>query len=150
MTHQPVMYLRSTVKPLAVSSKSRQAIYPNLPAVSESGIAALDSFDMQSWFALFVPAATPAPALARLRAEMAKANERCEEQSDSLRKELRMLRDVTIEGNLIINAHLHDFVVRRDYYRENDVSSRVFKSVFANPVPCGLTDSLPEQRSFGS
>jgi tripartite-type tricarboxylate transporter receptor subunit TctC len=61
-----------TVKPLAVSSKGRQAIYPNLPAVSESGIAALDSFDMQSWFALFVPAATPAPALARLRAEMAK------------------------------------------------------------------------------
>ena len=61
-----------TVKALAVSSRSRQAIFPNLPTVAESGIAQLDGFDMQSWFALFVPAATPAPALARLRAEMSK------------------------------------------------------------------------------
>ena len=61
-----------TVKPLAVSSKARQAIFPGLPAVSEAGVSQLDSFDMQSWFALFVPVATPAPALARLRAEMAK------------------------------------------------------------------------------
>lgn len=61
-----------TVKPLAVSSKGRQPIHPNVPSVSESGIAALGGFDMESWFGLFVPAATPAPVLARLRAEMAK------------------------------------------------------------------------------
>ena len=61
-----------TVKPIAVSSKARQAVHPNLPTVAESGVAALDGFDMQTWFGLFVPAATPPAVLARLRAEMAK------------------------------------------------------------------------------
>ena len=61
-----------TVKPIAVSSKTRQAVHPNLPAVAESGVAALDGFDMQTWFGLFVPAATPPAVLGRLRTEMTK------------------------------------------------------------------------------
>ncbi len=61
-----------TVKPIAVSSKARQAVHPNLPAVAESGVAALDGFDMQTWFGLFVPAATQPAVLGRLRAEMTK------------------------------------------------------------------------------
>ena len=61
-----------TVKPIAVSSKARQAVHPTLPAVAESGVAALDGFDMQTWFGLFVPAATPPAVLGRLRTEMAK------------------------------------------------------------------------------
>jgi tripartite-type tricarboxylate transporter receptor subunit TctC len=58
-----------TVRALAVSSKDRQAMHPDVPSVMETGIAPLD---MESWFGLFAPAATPAPVLERLRAEFAK------------------------------------------------------------------------------
>ena len=58
------------VKALAVSSRDRQAIHPALPAVAETGVAPLD---MESWFGVFAPAATPPATLARLRAEMDKA-----------------------------------------------------------------------------
>ncbi len=58
-----------TVRALAVSSKDRQKMHPDVPSVMETGVAPLD---MESWFGLFAPAATPAPILARLRAEMAK------------------------------------------------------------------------------
>ena len=58
------------VKALAVSSRDRQAIHPTVPSVAETGVAPLD---MESWFGLFAPAATPPAALARLRTEMDKA-----------------------------------------------------------------------------
>jgi tripartite-type tricarboxylate transporter receptor subunit TctC len=58
-----------TVRALAVSSRERQAMHPDVPTVMETGVAPLD---MESWFGLFAPAATPAPVLARLRAEFAK------------------------------------------------------------------------------
>ena len=57
------------VRALAVSSKDRQAMHPDVPSVAETGVAPLD---MESWFGLFAPAATPAPILERLRAELAK------------------------------------------------------------------------------
>jgi tripartite-type tricarboxylate transporter receptor subunit TctC len=58
-----------TVRALAVSSRDRQAMHSDVPSVMETGVAPLD---MESWFGLFAPAATPAPVLARLRAEFAK------------------------------------------------------------------------------
>ena len=58
------------VKALAVSSRDRQAIHPAVPSVAETGVAPLD---MESWFGVFAPAATPPAALARLRADMDKA-----------------------------------------------------------------------------
>jgi tripartite-type tricarboxylate transporter receptor subunit TctC len=57
-----------TVKPLATSSTARNPQHPQMPTITESGVAALD---LESWFGLFVPAQTPAPDLARLRAELA-------------------------------------------------------------------------------
>ena len=59
----------STVRALAVSSRDRQTMHRDVPSVMETGVAPLD---MESWFGLFAPAATPAPVLARLRAEFAK------------------------------------------------------------------------------
>jgi tripartite-type tricarboxylate transporter receptor subunit TctC len=58
-----------TVRALAVSSKQRQGMHPDVPSVSETGVAALD---MESWFGLFAPAATPPDVLARLRTEFGK------------------------------------------------------------------------------
>ncbi len=54
----------NAVRALAVSSKARQAMHPTVPSVAETGVAALD---MESWFGLFVPAATPEPVLTKLR-----------------------------------------------------------------------------------
>jgi tripartite-type tricarboxylate transporter receptor subunit TctC len=58
-----------TVKALAVSSRERQPVHPNVPSVMETGVAALD---MESWFGLFAPAAVPGPVLSRLRGDFAK------------------------------------------------------------------------------
>lgn len=52
------------VRALAVSSRERQAMHPDVPSMMETGVAPLD---MESWFGLFAPAATPGPVLARLR-----------------------------------------------------------------------------------
>ncbi len=59
------------VKALAVSSKARQPMHPDVPSVAETGVAALD---MESWFGLFAPSTTPAPVLAKLREAFDKAN----------------------------------------------------------------------------
>ena len=57
------------VKPLAVSGAARLPYHPNVPTVREGG--ALD-FDIESWAGYFVRAGTPAPVLARLRADFAR------------------------------------------------------------------------------
>ena len=57
------------VKAFAVSTAKRYGPTPDLPSVKETGVADLD---MDSWFGLFAPRATPQPVLERLRTEMAK------------------------------------------------------------------------------
>ena len=52
-----------TVKALAVTSKARSALMPELPTMSEAGVA---GFDSTAWFALFGPAGLPAEIRARL------------------------------------------------------------------------------------
>jgi tripartite-type tricarboxylate transporter receptor subunit TctC len=56
------------LRALAVTSATRIPELPNVPTLVESGFPALD---LPVWFAVYAPAATPAPALARLRAGMA-------------------------------------------------------------------------------
>jgi tripartite-type tricarboxylate transporter receptor subunit TctC len=58
------------VKLLAVSSAKRMQQYPNVPTVSESGLA---GFEFDSWFAIVAPAATPAEIVAKLNSEIVKA-----------------------------------------------------------------------------
>ena len=57
------------LKALAVTGLKRSGLAPEVPSVAETGVAALD---MESWFGLFAPAATPAAVIERLRAEFAK------------------------------------------------------------------------------
>ena len=52
-----------TVKPIAVLSKDRSPSLPDLPSAREQG---LTDFDIPSWYALFLPAATPQPIVQRL------------------------------------------------------------------------------------
>ncbi|MEJ8826516.1 tripartite tricarboxylate transporter substrate binding protein [Variovorax humicola] len=53
------------LRALGVSSAERSKAAPDVPTLAEQGLA---GFDLVAWFALYAPAATPAPALERLRA----------------------------------------------------------------------------------
>jgi tripartite-type tricarboxylate transporter receptor subunit TctC len=57
------------VKPLAVTTLKRAELLPNVPTMVEAGV---QDFEITSWFGLLAPAATPAPVVARLNAEMVK------------------------------------------------------------------------------
>jgi tripartite-type tricarboxylate transporter receptor subunit TctC len=54
------------VKALATSGKSRSPVTPDLPTVSEAGVAGYES---GIWLGLMAPAATPRPILEKLNAE---------------------------------------------------------------------------------
>lgn len=55
-------------KAIATSGAQRNPAHPDLPTIRESGVADLE---LESWFGLFAPAATPPEVLERLRAAMA-------------------------------------------------------------------------------
>lgn len=58
------------VRAIANAGATRPPSLPDLPTVADQG---LPGFDSSSWVALVAPAKTPAPVLAKLRAEAAKA-----------------------------------------------------------------------------
>jgi tripartite-type tricarboxylate transporter receptor subunit TctC len=54
------------VRALAVTTKERVSVVPEIPTIAESGVA---GFDVFSWFAFFVPAKTPPDVIARINAD---------------------------------------------------------------------------------
>jgi tripartite-type tricarboxylate transporter receptor subunit TctC len=56
------------VKPIAVSSRQRAEALPQVPTVIESGVP---GYEVEYWYGLFAPAATPRDALTRLGDEIA-------------------------------------------------------------------------------
>ena len=65
MVHVKAGKLRS----LAVAASQRIPVLPDLPTVSQGGVA---GYDADNWFGLFVPKGTPAAAIGRLNDEIAK------------------------------------------------------------------------------
>ena len=57
------------LRALGVTTRSRTAIAPELPTLSESGVP---GYDVSSWYGLLAPAGTPAAVVARLQREIAK------------------------------------------------------------------------------
>jgi tripartite-type tricarboxylate transporter receptor subunit TctC len=55
-----------TLRALAVSTKERVAVVPDIPTIAESGVP---GFDVFSWFGFFVPARTPQDVVARINAD---------------------------------------------------------------------------------
>jgi tripartite-type tricarboxylate transporter receptor subunit TctC len=55
-----------TLRALAVSTKERVTVVPDLPTIAESGVP---GFDVFSWFGFFVPARTPQDVVAKLNAD---------------------------------------------------------------------------------
>lgn len=51
------------LKALAVSTTRRSAAFPDVPTMQEAGVA---DFDVDSWYAMFVPAKTPRPIIDKL------------------------------------------------------------------------------------
>jgi tripartite-type tricarboxylate transporter receptor subunit TctC len=56
------------LRPLAIGGKVRSPLLPEVPTIAESG---LPGYEMYEWNAVFVPAGTPAAAIARLSKEIA-------------------------------------------------------------------------------
>ena len=54
------------IRALAVTTAKRSPAAPELPTVDEAGVK---GYEASTWFALFAPAGTPAPAVAKLSAE---------------------------------------------------------------------------------
>ncbi len=52
-----------TLKALAVSTTKRSAAFPDVPTMQEAGVA---DFEVDSWYAMFVPAKTPKPIIDKL------------------------------------------------------------------------------------
>jgi tripartite-type tricarboxylate transporter receptor subunit TctC len=57
------------LKAIAVSSKKRSSMAPEVPTVDESGVP---GYDVTVWFGILAPAGTPREIVARLNAEMVK------------------------------------------------------------------------------
>ncbi|HSV83479.1 MAG TPA: tripartite tricarboxylate transporter substrate-binding protein [Ramlibacter sp.] len=57
-------------RPLAIAGEERSPLLPGVPTTAELGWPAVR---MDTWYALFAPAATPAPIVERLRAALDKA-----------------------------------------------------------------------------
>ncbi|QJW83897.1 tripartite tricarboxylate transporter substrate binding protein [Ramlibacter terrae] len=55
------------LKALAVTSRQRTPLLPNVPTARESG---LQDYEVTAWFGVFAPAGTPAPVVARLNADL--------------------------------------------------------------------------------
>jgi tripartite-type tricarboxylate transporter receptor subunit TctC len=51
------------LKALAVSTTKRSAAFPEVPTMQEAGVA---DFEVDSWYAMFVPAKTPKPIIEKL------------------------------------------------------------------------------------
>jgi tripartite-type tricarboxylate transporter receptor subunit TctC len=58
------------VRALAITSKMRSALMPELPTVDESGVP---GYEYHTWFGLWAPKGTPQPIIEKLNAEVRKA-----------------------------------------------------------------------------
>lgn len=58
------------LKALAVSTKQRSPMFPDVPTVQEAGVP---DFEVDSWYAMFVPRDTPQPIIERLSKAVAQA-----------------------------------------------------------------------------
>lgn len=77
------------LRPLAVTSAQRFAQLPDVPTLAEQGVGGSGT---ESWWGLLAPTGTPAPILARMHAEVAKA------------LKLPALQERLVEQGLIIRA----------------------------------------------
>ena len=64
------------IRPLAVTSVKRMPALPDTPTMTEAGVPPPPGLDIREWYGVIVPAATPAPIVNKLNAEMVKVFKR--------------------------------------------------------------------------
>lgn len=64
------------IRPLAVTSVKRMPALPETPTMIEAGVPPPPGLDIREWYGVIAPAATPAPIVAKLNAEMVKVFKR--------------------------------------------------------------------------
>lgn len=64
------------IRPLAVTSAKRMPALPDTPTMTEAGVPPPPGLDIREWYGVIVPAATPAPIVNKLNAEMVKVFKR--------------------------------------------------------------------------
>ena len=69
------------IRPLAVTSMKRMPALPDTPTMTEAGVPPPPGLDIREWYGVIVPAATPAPIVNRLNAEMVKVFRRPDVQT---------------------------------------------------------------------
>ena len=69
------------IRPLAVTSMKRMPALPDTPTMTEAGVPPPPGLDIREWYGVIVPAATPAPIVNRLNAEMVKVFKRPDVQT---------------------------------------------------------------------
>jgi tripartite-type tricarboxylate transporter receptor subunit TctC len=69
ITAQWPFYKSGKLLPLAVTAQKRTPFLPDVPTLQEAG---LKSFDIQTWYGVMAPSATPKPVIERLGTEMLK------------------------------------------------------------------------------
>jgi tripartite-type tricarboxylate transporter receptor subunit TctC len=69
------------IRPIAVTSEKRMSALPATPTMTEAGVPPPPGLDIREWYGVIVPAATPAPIVNRLNAEMVKAFRRPDVQT---------------------------------------------------------------------
>jgi tripartite-type tricarboxylate transporter receptor subunit TctC len=83
------------IRPVAVSTGSRAATLPDVPTVIESGIA---GYDVQFWYGVFVPAATPADIVNKLSEAVAQSA-----------KDASVIESLAKQGVIASNIHRQQF-----------------------------------------
>lgn len=58
------------LRAMAITTAQRNAAAPDIPTMNEAGVP---GYEVTSWYAMYVPTGTPAPLIARLNADIAKA-----------------------------------------------------------------------------
>jgi tripartite-type tricarboxylate transporter receptor subunit TctC len=69
------------IRPIAVTSQKRMPALPGTPTMAEAGVPPPPGLDIREWYGVIVPAATPAPIVNKLNAEMVKVFKRPDVQT---------------------------------------------------------------------
>ena len=69
------------IRPIAVTSEKRMSALPATPTMTEAGVPPPPGLDIREWYGVIAPAATPAPIVNKLNAEMVKVFKRPDVQT---------------------------------------------------------------------
>ena len=106
-----------TVKPLAVTTQNRSKLLPDVPAMSESNIEGLKSFDFFGWVGFIAPSGTPPEVIDRLNREI----------NETLKNPV-VLQRAQVTGQEIVDANspeqFRDFI-RADHARWSAIAQKL-------------------------